>query len=104
MKGEPSPHAEAAFQKTATTRAQIIKVLAESVAYCDAAYASLDDKRAGEIVDLPFGMGKGARALPLMINWGHGAGTLRQPGEMVLPRERDGAAVVAAVKVMMRRD
>ncbi len=70
-KGEPSPHAEAAFEKTATTRAQIIKVLAESVAYCDAAYASLDDKRAGEIVDLPFGMGKGARALPLMINSGH---------------------------------
>ena len=27
-KGEPSPHAEAAFEKTATTRAQIIKVLA----------------------------------------------------------------------------
>ena len=70
-KGEPSPHAEAAFEKTATTRAQIIKVLAESVAYCDAVYASLDDKRAGEIVDLPFGMGKGARALPLMINSGH---------------------------------
>ena len=70
-KGEPSPHAEAAFEKTATTRAQIIKVLGESVAYCDAAYAALDDKRAGEIVDLPFGMGKGARALPLMINSGH---------------------------------
>jgi len=70
-KGEPAPHAEAAFEKTATTRAQIIKVLAESVAYCDAAYAALDDKRAGEIVDLPFGMGKGARALPLMINSGH---------------------------------
>ena len=70
-KGEPSPHAEAAFEKTATTRAQIIKVLAESIAYCDAAYAALDDKRAGEIVDLPFGMGKGARALPLMINSGH---------------------------------
>jgi uncharacterized damage-inducible protein DinB len=70
-KGEPSPHAEAAFEKTATTRAQIIKVLGESIAYCDAAYAALDDKRAGEIVDLPFGMGKGARALPLMINSGH---------------------------------
>jgi uncharacterized damage-inducible protein DinB len=70
-KGEPSPHAESAFEKTATTRAQIIKVLGESIAYCDAAYAALDDKRAGEIVDLPFGMGKGARALPLMINSGH---------------------------------
>jgi uncharacterized damage-inducible protein DinB len=70
-KGEPPPHAEAAFEKTATTRAQIIKVLGDSIAYCDAAYAALDDKRAGETVDLPFGMGKGARATPLMINSGH---------------------------------
>lgn len=70
-KGEKSPFAEAAFEKTATTRAQIIKVLGESIAYCDAAYAALDDKRAGETVDLPFGAGKGARALPLMQNTGH---------------------------------
>jgi uncharacterized damage-inducible protein DinB len=70
-KGEPSPHAEAAFEKTATTRAQIIKALSDSVAYCDAAYTALDDKRAGETVELPFGMGKGARALPLMLNTGH---------------------------------
>jgi uncharacterized damage-inducible protein DinB len=70
-KGEPSPHAEAAFEKTATTRAQIIKALADSIAYCDAAYAALDDKRAGETVDLPFGMGKGARSLPLILNTGH---------------------------------
>jgi len=70
-KGEKTPHAEDAFEKTATTRAQIIKALAESIAYCDGAMAALDDKRAGEIVELPFGMGKGARALPLMINSGH---------------------------------
>ena len=70
-KGEPSPHAEAAFEKTATTRAQIIKALDDSIAYCDAPYAALDDRRAGETVDLPFGMGKGARALPLMLNTGH---------------------------------
>ena len=70
-KGEKSPHAEEAFEKTATTRAQIIKVLGDSIAYCDAAYAALDDKRAAEIVDLPFGTGKGARALPLIQNTGH---------------------------------
>lgn len=70
-KGEKSPHAEAAFEKTATTRAQIIKVLNESIAYCDSAYAALDDRRAADIVDLAFGMGKGARALPLMQNTGH---------------------------------
>ncbi|MEO5739660.1 MAG: DinB family protein [Vicinamibacterales bacterium] len=70
-KGETSPHAESAFEKTATTRAQIIKVLGESIAYCDGAIAALDDKRAGETIELPFGMGKGARALPLMVNSGH---------------------------------
>jgi uncharacterized damage-inducible protein DinB len=70
-KGEKSPHAEEAFEKTATTRAQIIKALNDSIAYCDSAYTALDDKRAGEIVELPFGMGKGARALPLMLNTGH---------------------------------
>jgi uncharacterized damage-inducible protein DinB len=70
-KGEASPHAEAAFEKTATTRAQIIKALSDSIAYCDAAYAALDDKRAGETIELPFGMGKGARALPLILNTGH---------------------------------
>jgi uncharacterized damage-inducible protein DinB len=70
-KGEKSPHAEDAFEKSATTRAQIIKALNDSIAYCDSAYTALDDKRAGEIVELPFGMGKGARALPLMLNTGH---------------------------------
>jgi uncharacterized damage-inducible protein DinB len=70
-KGEKSPHAEAAFEKTATTRAQIIKVLNDSIAYCDTAYAALNDARAGESVELPFGMGKGARSLPLILNTGH---------------------------------
>ena len=70
-KGEKTPHAEDAFEKTATTRAQIIKALADSMAYCDAAYTALDDRRAAETIDMPFGMGKGARALPLMMNSGH---------------------------------
>jgi uncharacterized damage-inducible protein DinB len=70
-KGEKSPHAEEAFEKTATTRAQIMKALNDSIAYCDTAYTALDDKRAGETVELPFGMGKGARALPLILNTGH---------------------------------
>jgi hypothetical protein len=70
-KGEMPPFAEDAFEKKATTRAQIIKALNDSIAYCDAAYAALDDKRAGDTIDLPFGTGKGARALPLMSNTGH---------------------------------
>ena len=70
-KGEKPPFGEDAFEKTATTRPQIIKAVADSVAYCDGALAGLDDKRAAETVELPFGMGKGARALPLMLNTGH---------------------------------
>jgi hypothetical protein len=70
-KGEKSPHAEEAFEKTATTRAQIIKALNDSIAYCDSAYAALDDRRAAETIDLAFGMGKGARVLPLIQNTGH---------------------------------
>ena len=49
----------------------IIKAVSDSVAYCDSAYMLADDKRAAEIVELPFGMGKGARALPLILNTGH---------------------------------
>ncbi|HKY23129.1 MAG TPA: DinB family protein [Vicinamibacterales bacterium] len=70
-RGEKAPFAEDAFEKTATTRAQIIKAVNDSIAYCDAAYAALDDKRAGESVELPFGMGKGARTQALIMNAGH---------------------------------
>jgi uncharacterized damage-inducible protein DinB len=70
-KGEKSPYAEAAFEKTATTRAQIIKALNDSIAYCDAAYAALDDRRASETIDPAFKMGNVPRAAPLMQNTGH---------------------------------
>jgi len=70
-KGEKSPFAEEAFEKTAKTRAEIVKAVNDSIAYCDAAYAALDDARAAQIVDMPFGGGKGARATPLMNNSGH---------------------------------
>jgi uncharacterized damage-inducible protein DinB len=70
-KGEKTPFAEEAFEKTATTRQQIVKALNDSIAYCDGAYAALEDARAGDSIDLPFGMGKGARAMPLMLNTGH---------------------------------
>jgi hypothetical protein len=70
-KGEKSPFAEAAFEKTAKTRAEIVKALNDSIAYCDASYAALDDTRAAQIVDLPFKAGKGARAGTLIMNTGH---------------------------------
>ena len=70
-KGEKPPHAEDEFEKSATTPPAIMKALQESMAYCDAAYNALDDRRAGEIIDGAFGGGKTARAAALMGNTGH---------------------------------
>jgi uncharacterized damage-inducible protein DinB len=70
-RGEKSPHAEDAFEKTAKTRAEIVKALEESFKYCDAAYAALDDRKAGESVVAPFGGGQTTRAAVLMGNTGH---------------------------------
>ena len=70
-KGEQSPHEEADFEKTATTRAQIIKALNESLVYCDGVYKSLTDRTAAEAIEMPFGMGKSSRGGALMMNTGH---------------------------------
>lgn len=70
-RGQASPHAEDAFEKSAKTRAQIVKALEDSIAYCDAAYAGLTDRSAGEQVNAPFGDGKTTRAAALMGNTGH---------------------------------
>ena len=70
-KGEKSPHAEDAFEKTATTKTAIVKALADSMTYCDGQFTALDDKSAAETIAMPFGMGKAARASALMMNVGH---------------------------------
>jgi uncharacterized damage-inducible protein DinB len=70
-KGEKAPHAEDEFEKSATTRAAIIKALDASMAYCDAAFAEADDKSLGAPIEMPFGMGKGTRASALLGNIGH---------------------------------
>ncbi len=70
-RGEKPPHAEDAFEKSATTPAAIVKALEDSVAYCDAAYTALTDARAAEMVNAPFGDGKQARAVVLIGNTGH---------------------------------
>lgn len=70
-KAEKSPHAEDEFEKTATTRAAIIKALADSIAYCDSAYKSMTDQQLAVTIDMPFGQGKGSRAAALMGNVGH---------------------------------
>lgn len=70
-RGEKSPHAEDAFEKSAKTRAQIVKAVDDSVAYCDAAYRALTDRTAVEMVNAPFGGAKAPRAAALMGNTGH---------------------------------
>ena len=70
-RGERSPHAEDEFERTATTKAAIVEALERSLAYCDAAYDTLTDATAVELVPLPFGAGQGIRALPLMSNTTH---------------------------------
>ena len=70
-RGEKSPHAEDEFEKTAKTKAQIVKVLNDSLAYCDTAYNALTDARAVELVTQPFETGQGPRALPLLSNTAH---------------------------------
>jgi uncharacterized damage-inducible protein DinB len=70
-RGEQPPHAEDEFEKTAKTRAEIIKALDDSLAYCDLAYSALTDAHAADMVAMPFGMGQGPRASALMSNTGH---------------------------------
>jgi uncharacterized damage-inducible protein DinB len=69
-KGEKSPNAESAFDKL-TAKAEILKAYDASVAYCDEVYKALTDRTAGETIDMPFGMGKAARAQALIMNSGH---------------------------------
>lgn len=70
-RGEKSPYAEDHFEKSATTKPAVAKALADSIAYCDAAYKALDDRRAAETVAAAFGNGKSARAAALIGNTGH---------------------------------
>ena len=70
-KGEKAPHAEDEFEKSATTRASIIKALGDSLTYCDAAFASATDATLGQMIDMPFGMPRAARMAALAGEIGH---------------------------------
>ncbi|HET9370066.1 MAG TPA: DinB family protein [Vicinamibacterales bacterium] len=70
-KGEKAPHAEDAFEKSVTARDQIIKVLAESLAYCDSAYTAATDASLAQMVAQPFSTNQGPRANALIGNIGH---------------------------------
>lgn len=70
-KGEKSPHAEDDFEKTAKTKAEIVKAVDDSIAYCDAVYAALTDKSAADTIQMPFGMGSVSRSYALILNSSH---------------------------------
>jgi hypothetical protein len=65
-RNEKSPYEEDYFEKSTKTKAEVIKALNDSIAYCDAAYTSLTDKTAGETIS-----GSVARAQRLISNAGH---------------------------------
>jgi uncharacterized damage-inducible protein DinB len=69
-KGEKPPHTEDAFEKLAT-KAEIVKAVADSMAYCDSAMAGATDATLGETIDMPFGMGKAPRAAAVILNTNH---------------------------------
>lgn len=49
-RGEANPNQGGNLEKTATTKADIVKALADSFAFCDPAFASLTDQSALELV------------------------------------------------------
>lgn len=70
-KGEKSPFAEDSFEKAATTKAAIVKVTNDAIAYCDGVFASITDATAGQMVAAPFGSAQVPRANPLVGQIGH---------------------------------
>jgi uncharacterized damage-inducible protein DinB len=70
-KGEKSPFGEDAFEKTATTKAAIVKATNDAIAYCDGAYAAATDTTLGQLIAAPFGTDQVARANPLVGQIGH---------------------------------
>jgi uncharacterized damage-inducible protein DinB len=68
-KGEAPPVPDGTLEKTATTKAAIVKALGESVAYCDAVYAALTPASAADMVKA--GENQIPRVQPLFANVSH---------------------------------
>ena len=68
-KGEAPPVPDGTLEKTATTKAAIVKALGQSVAYCDAVYAALTATSAAETVKA--GDNQIPRVQPLFGNVSH---------------------------------
>jgi uncharacterized damage-inducible protein DinB len=70
-KGEKTPHAEDEFEKSATTKAAIVKALDGAIAYCDEVYKGLDDAKAAQMAAGAFGGPQAPRAASLIGNTTH---------------------------------
>jgi uncharacterized damage-inducible protein DinB len=70
-KGEKTPHAEDEFEKSATTKAAIVKALDGAIAYCDEVFKTTDDAKLAQLVNGAFGGGKAPLAAMLSGNTGH---------------------------------
>jgi uncharacterized damage-inducible protein DinB len=73
-KAEKNPNAGRDLEKTLTSKADIMKVLTDSFAYCDGAYNALTDANAGDVIDITQENGrqvKQSRMGLLMLNVVH---------------------------------
>jgi uncharacterized damage-inducible protein DinB len=70
-KGEKSSFAEDYFENNAKTKADIVKAVNDSVAYCDAVFAAATDASLSEMVAPPSAKKPRARAYWLVLNIGH---------------------------------
>lgn len=71
-KGVPNPRQGQPSFETLTTKAEIVKALADSYAFCDDAFSSLTDASASEIISNGRG-GQQSRAVALLGVIGHGS-------------------------------
>ncbi len=70
-KGEKTPFTEEYFEKNAKTRADIIKAVNDSIAYCDGAYGTLTDAALAQTVAVPDSTRTVPRAQALLGNIAH---------------------------------
>ena len=66
-KNEKSPFAEDAFEKTAKTKAAIVKATNDAIAYCDGAFTALTDANASGMVPAAFDTANKTRRVSSLI-------------------------------------
>lgn len=70
-RNEKAPYEEGSFEGKLKTKTEIVKATNDAIAYCDAAFAALTDKNAGEAVHAAFGNGQTTRIASLLGQIGH---------------------------------